>query len=165
MHKLSVTIGERTFVIELETFGNPDREYKARVDGQELLIRLPHPEHPFEQIDWLVIDDRPYEIVFDPNLRWIRAGKGRYPVHVRDLEAGGLQPISRDGRVKAPIPGLISRVLVKPGDQVEVGQSLVILEAMKMENEIRAPRPGLVKEVNVVPGQDVALQQVLVEIE
>ena len=66
--------------------------------------------------------------------------------------------------MKAPIPGLITRVLVRPGEQVEAGQILLVLEAMKMENEIRAPMMGTVSTVLVVPQQSVARGDMLVEV-
>ncbi|MGB9802351.1 biotin/lipoyl-containing protein [Desulfofundulus sp.] len=66
------------------------------------------------------------------------------------------------GTVTAPMPGNINAVKVKVGDQVKVGDPLVILEAMKMENEITAPVAGTVKEVRVKPGQTVNNGDVLV---
>ena len=66
--------------------------------------------------------------------------------------------------MKAPIPGLITRVLVEPGAQVGAGQALLILEAMKMENEIRAPFDGVVSSVPVTTGQTVIRNQVLAEV-
>ncbi|MBE3519604.1 MAG: biotin/lipoyl-binding protein [Firmicutes bacterium] len=59
------------------------------------------------------------------------------------------------GVIKAPIPGSISEVKVKPGDQVKRGQVLLLLEAMKMQNEIIAPGDGVVEEVYVSQGQTV----------
>ncbi|MDV7398755.1 acetyl-CoA carboxylase biotin carboxyl carrier protein subunit, partial [Arthrospira platensis SPKY1] len=100
---------------------------------------------------------RPYEIAIDPSLRWIKAFDGMHRVEVTDRRATVARPSSADGRVKAPIPGLITRVLVQPGDQVETGQPLLLLEAMKMENEILAPRSGQVIKVNDAPGNSVTL--------
>jgi acetyl/propionyl-CoA carboxylase alpha subunit len=165
MSNLSVKIGGRTFLIEIEAQGDSGAEYIARIEGEEIPVSLPHPDAPVEQIDWIVVGGRPYEIVFDPDLRWIKTGTGRYSIEVRDLEATSTPPVSKDGRVKAPIPGLIRRVLVEPGDRVEIGQTLLILEAMKMENEIRAPRSGTVRAVHTGPGEDVSYNQVLVEVE
>ncbi|MCA9971009.1 MAG: biotin/lipoyl-binding protein, partial [Anaerolineales bacterium] len=107
---------------------------------------------------------RPYEIVFDAQLSWIRAYSGLHRVAVRDLGAAVARPRSRDGRVKAPIPGLVTRVLVAAGEAVAAGQPLLVLEAMKMENEIRAPRDGVVTAVHVYAGQSVAREMVMVEV-
>jgi len=57
--------------------------------------------------------------------------------------------------VRAPMPGSIVSVAVQPGDQVELGQDLCVLDAMKMNNRIRAPRAGTIAQVHVGPGQQV----------
>ena len=67
--------------------------------------------------------------------------------------------------ITAPNPGLVIKTLVNPGDSVEEGQPLVILEAMKMENEIRSIRSGMVKTILVSPGQRVEQNAVLIILE
>ncbi len=69
------------------------------------------------------------------------------------------------GLIAAPIPGLITEVAVKEGDTVAIGDRLLILEAMKMENEISAPQAGIVSAVHVAPGQAVDQGALLVELE
>lgn len=69
------------------------------------------------------------------------------------------------GRVTAFIPGLILEVLVKPGDSVRRGQSLLVLEAMKMQNHVTAHDQATVKAVFVEPGVTVTKGQVLMELE
>ena len=64
--------------------------------------------------------------------------------------------------VSAPMPGKILSVNVKPGDKVEAGDVLLILEAMKMQNEIMAPEDGTVSEVRVNAGDTVATGDVMV---
>jgi acetyl/propionyl-CoA carboxylase alpha subunit len=164
MSKLSVTIDDRTFVVELDILPGCDgTQLTAIVDDQELPISLSCLDDP-EQIEWVIVEDRPHEIVIDRDLRWIRSTRGLHRLEVRDLETTVARPVSADGRVKAPIPGLITRVLVEVGDQVEPGQPILVLEAMKMENEIRAPRGGVVSRIDAGQGQGVALHQVLAEI-
>ena len=69
------------------------------------------------------------------------------------------------GAVLAIMPGKIVRVMVEPGQKVEEGDPVCVLEAMKMENELHARKSGTVKAVYVKPGDDVEKDQVLVEIE
>jgi len=69
------------------------------------------------------------------------------------------------GAVTAIMPGKIIRVFVEEGQQVEEGDPVCVLEAMKMENELNAPRSGVVQAVHAQPGDDVEKDQVLVEIE
>ena len=77
-------------------------------------------------------------------------------------QAKGLDPAGGDLALKAPIPGLVVKVLVTDGDTVHTGQSLVLLEAMKMENDLRSPRAAIVGNVKVKPGDRVDQGQVLI---
>jgi biotin carboxyl carrier protein len=85
----------------------------------------------------------------------------------RKLNFGRRAPSLPHGElaIKAPISGLIVKLLVEPGQAVEDGQPLVILEAMKMENEIRSLRAGVVKSVAVMAGKRVEQNQVLCVLE
>lgn len=65
----------------------------------------------------------------------------------------------------APMPGLVRSVNVEQGEAVSKGQTLLVLEAMKMEIRIQAPRDGSVKKLLVQQGQTVEREQVLIEIE
>jgi biotin carboxyl carrier protein len=67
-----------------------------------------------------------------------------------------------DTEIKAPIPGMISKVLVAEGDKVKKDQPLMTLDAMKLENEIGSPKDGTVKSVSVKPGSKVDKGQTLV---
>ncbi|MBU1564489.1 MAG: biotin/lipoyl-binding protein [Proteobacteria bacterium] len=75
------------------------------------------------------------------------------------------KPAASDGTgdtVVAPMPGTILRVAVSTGDTVVKGDTLLILEAMKMENEILAPKDGVVKQLNVSQGASVNPGDILV---
>lgn len=164
MTKLAITIEGYTFDVELEPGpGTPGRAC-VRINGQPVEIQIPAGMR-VEQPDWFLVDDQPYEIMIDPDLRWIRSAQGIYSLEIQDQEMPGPRPPAGDGRVKAPIPGQITQIIVGVGDEVAAGQPLLVLEAMKMENEIRSPRSGQVKLMNVAPGQRVSLNDLLVEIE
>ena len=60
-----------------------------------------------------------------------------------------------DGIVRAPLPGVIRKLICKAGDAVEMNQPVLVLEAMKMENEIKAPLAGTIAELFVVEGDSV----------
>jgi biotin carboxyl carrier protein len=66
--------------------------------------------------------------------------------------------------VKAPIPGQITRLLVTPGEMVQAGQPLLVLEAMKMQNEIFAQAAGVVQAVHVSAGKTVKRGDILLEL-
>ena len=65
--------------------------------------------------------------------------------------------------IKAPMPGLILDLKVKPGDEVKKGDVVLILEAMKMENSIKSPGDGVVKAVKITLKQSVEKNQVLIQ--
>ncbi len=81
------------------------------------------------------------------------------------LEKLGIQSAgqAREARIQAPMPGLILEVRVKPGDVVEAGDALLILEAMKMENILKAPAGGTIKMVHVKQKDSVEKGQLLIE--
>lgn len=164
MSKLAVTIDGRTFEVELIADAPQEGRYTALIDGDAVAVLVPQAGAPALAIEWLVVDGRPYEITFDENMQWLRDYSGLHQVGVQDLEAILPRPRSGDGRVKAPIPGLIRQVLVQEGEAVKADQPMVILEAMKMENEIRAPFDGVVRAVPIGADQTVVRGEVLVEI-
>jgi len=83
---------------------------------------------------------------------------------IRELSAATARPTGPAPLV-APMPGMIVRVNVGEGDTVQVGQGLVVMEAMKMENELRAAAGGTVKRVHVAPGTAVEKGALLLEME
>lgn len=165
MSRLSVTVDGYSYEVELEQQPNGALQMTVWVDGQAYPLVAPDSRLPLNEMEWFIVANRPYEVMIDPNLAWIRSAWGLHSLEVQDLEASLPRPATGDGRIKAPIPGQITQVLVSVGDEVALGEPLLVLEAMKMENEIRAPRHGRVKAVNVLPGQRVALHEVLAEIE
>ncbi len=165
MQKLAVTIEGRTFEIEIETRRDHSPTMVVKVDGEPVRVVLPELDGSTGDMEWIVIDDRPYEINFDRQQRRIRDHRGSYSVELRELDMPIGRPRLGSGPVKAPIPGQITRVMVQEGQRVEAGQPLLILEAMKMANEIRAPHAGVVKSVHVAPRDKVKRDTLLVEIE
>ncbi|WP_019554020.1 biotin/lipoyl-containing protein [Propionispira raffinosivorans] len=85
------------------------------------------------------------------------------PVAAKALApASEVAVLAGDTAIPAPMPGKVSKVNVKAGDQAKKGDVLLILEAMKMQNEISAPVDGTVKAVNISGGDNVKPGQVLV---
>jgi biotin carboxyl carrier protein len=83
---------------------------------------------------------------------------------LRLRRASGKFTLEGPQRIDAPMPGKVVRVLVKVGDEVQEGQGLVVVEAMKMENELRAGRDGIVAEIHVREGASVDAGALLFEI-
>jgi biotin carboxyl carrier protein len=95
---------------------------------------------------WVTVNGRTYQLTKSSGTR--RAGA-----------SAGAQ-----NTLLAPMPGQVRAVHVAIGDQVSTGQTLLLLEAMKMEIRVQAPRDGVVKRLTVAQGQTVEREQVLLEI-
>lgn len=91
---------------------------------------------------------------------------------VKNISSGTEQPVEKPAsahtetdngtQVVAPMSGTILKILVRPEQQVKAGETLLILEAMKMENEIVAPIDGIIKTILVKPNENVDSEQVLI---
>jgi acetyl/propionyl-CoA carboxylase alpha subunit len=163
MSKISVTLEGITYDVDVRLEPGDEHSAVVEIDGETLHVSVPHLDSP-DQVVWALVEGRPYDVVFDRRMRWIRSLYGQHRLGLRDMAVLAARPASGDGRVKAPIPGQIVRVLVSQGDHVEAGQPLLALEAMKMENEVRAPRSGTVAQLNASVGKNVVLHEVMAEI-
>lgn len=160
-----VTIGDRTFEVELGKHG-------IRVDGEPVAAEMVG--------------------VAGTPVRRLSIGARSHVLHARNGEAPGVWNLQLDGEpcvaevvdertrairamtgkagaaqgprpVRAPMPGLVTRVQVEEGGRVSHGQGVVIMEAMKMENELKAEGAGIVSRIHVQPGQAVEKGALLVE--
>jgi biotin carboxyl carrier protein len=123
----------------------------------------------------LVVDDQPSSLAVDAAQlgRWGLTHQGeRWEVEVIDERTryirsltGGTAGKRGGGTLKAPMPGLVLRVQVVPGQNVAAGTGVIVLEAMKMENELKAVGAGVVRSVRVIAGEAVEKGQVLIEFE
>lgn len=159
-----------------------DREFEIDVDGGRVTVDgtvidatiEAIPGTPLRQV---TIDGRTYAW---PVKRlaaghWILESHGQaLEVEVLDERTRHIRQITGAGQgdtgggaavVKAPMPGLVVRVDVEPGQAVDPGQGVIVLEAMKMENELRATGGGVVRAVLVTRGEAVEKGDVLVEFE
>lgn len=159
--KYATTIGERTYLIEI------NRDDEIIVDGTRYPIDLRMID---EATFSLLIGNASHEAlveVSNDELSVLLHGR-LYTARVTDERAGrirqsgGLGAASGEVTIKAPMPGLIVAVPVTEGQAVKKGQTVIVLESMKMENELKAPRNGLVASIKVVPRQNVEQHQPLV---
>lgn len=163
--KYYARIGENEYEIEIVD----DVLY---LNGERLDVDLRQSGAP--ELYSMLFNGRSYELLIEAErFRYGVTIRGdRYDVLVEDerqrrLNLGRNLPALPSGElpVTAPIPGLIVKVLVQEGDEIEDGQPLAILEAMKMENEIRALRGGTVKKVLAAPGQRIEQNGILLILE
>jgi len=163
--KYYVTIGSREIVVEVD---GKTVSVDGRVTQAELTVV---PGTPLRQ---LFFDGRCFVLSVSGGGRgsWAMGRQGEVwgaealderSRHIRALTGTG-QSRRGAGTIRAPMPGLVVRVLVEPGQAVEEGTGVVVLEAMKMENELRADGPGVVRAVRVEAGMAVEKGEVLVEL-
>ncbi len=164
--KYFVTVGERRCEVTVDG----DR---VMIDGREVTARLEPVDgtpqvrlHLDGAVHALAVEGRGddgWRLVDRGAVRDVQAIDERTH-HIRSL-AGAARGAERGGVVKAPMPGLVVRVLVAEGDRVRPGQGLVVLEAMKMENELKAPAEGVVSRIAASQGQAVDKGAVLITID
>ncbi|MFE4538130.1 biotin carboxylase N-terminal domain-containing protein [Streptomyces scopuliridis] len=120
---------------------------RFRVEPGRVTVTVDGVTHAFHRAgDWLGRDGDSWHVQdFDPVEAALRGAAG----------AGGVDALT------APMPGTVTVVKVAVGDEVTAGQSLLVVEAMKMEHVISAPHGGTVTELDVTPGSTVAMDQVL----
>jgi len=99
---------------------------------------------------------------------WV--GSSRFAVELRDPRSlGSRQKAAGDEKgprkILAPMPGRVVRLLVAENSEVEAGQGIVVVEAMKMQNEIKSPKKGIVKKLSATPGAAVNPGEVLAIVE
>ncbi|NJO82819.1 MAG: acetyl-CoA carboxylase biotin carboxyl carrier protein subunit, partial [Blastochloris sp.] len=94
------------------------------VNGEPVQVIVPNVLDA-QSLEWLMINHRHVDVAVDRDLRWIRGASGRHHLELRSLESPIARPNKGDGRVKAPIPGVIRSVFVDQGDTVEADQPFV----------------------------------------
>ncbi|MGD0498875.1 MAG: biotin/lipoyl-containing protein [Bryobacteraceae bacterium] len=141
---------------------------RFRLDGEE---RQADVETPEAGVYSIVMDGRQYEARIEEHAGSlvVLAGDFRFEIEVRDprrlARRAGVGTREGVETIAAPMPGKVVRVLAAPGDAVEAGRGLVVVEAMKMQNELKASRAGRVLEVRAKEGATVAAGEALVTIE
>lgn len=112
------------------------------------------------------VDGEIFEVLPENNVQ-SRAGEGEIPVVSKAprITEAGMGAVANRNAIFAPLPGNVTEIFVKPGDEVQTGQVILVIEAMKMKNSIRSTRAGKLAAVLVSAGQTVAHKQALVEFE
>ena len=90
---------------------------------------------------------------------------GPRPPRAATPQARSPAPRVSEKVIRAPMPGKVMAVNVRPGENVSAGQEVCILEAMKMEQSIRVPRDGVIKAIHIKPLQQVSFEDPLIELE
>jgi len=161
-----VTIAEKLYRVELV---RTEQEWKCKLDGRDLPLDVVSAQDGMLS---LLLQGKSYEVKqetvgAESN---VVVGQERFSASVRDprsFRSRRRSGASEQGvmKIKAPMPGKVVRILAPAGSQVEMGQSVVVIEAMKMQNELKAPKTGVVKKISVAEGAAVEAGQALAEVE
>lgn len=117
----------------------------------------------------ITIDGKAYqvdvEVLEDEEDAGAPSCASRHAAHATDGHAQGNAEAwdSEEKICRSPVMGLVIKVNVEPGQAVEAGELVVVLEAMKMETNLSAPRAGIVKGIYIKPGDPVKVNQMLLE--
>ncbi len=145
--KYKITINNQTYEVEIENINV--RPVIAHVDGERFEV-MPGSVEQLETGKEA------------GGAKTIAEKKAFNPTPVKSA-APSSNPALSGNTLTAPLPGTVVEVFVKPGDKVEAGQVVLIIEAMKMKNSIRSVYSGAVGEVLVSKGQSVAHKQALIK--
>jgi pyruvate carboxylase subunit B len=165
MMKYYAEVNGRTLEVELEERAD---ELEVTLDSKTLVANLQRVSAP--SLYSLILDNQSYEVFVEQREgHYVVLISGeQFTVAIQDERARRLAAVTTAARanedeivIRAPMPGLVVALDVSPGEAVEKGQGLVVLEAMKMQNELRAPRRATVKSVSVKQGERVENGRVL----
>jgi len=165
-----VTVGKQVLRVRVRREANNDLLVRVD-DGVERSVQLGTVRGPLR---WLAIGDHNTELMAALVDDGVSIAVGGLELRAEVLDEARARLASVAGaraqshvrrELKAPMPGLLVKVLVQAGDVVEAGQPLAVLQAMKMENELALPRGGTIKSIGAAPGQSVEQGQVLVVLE
>ncbi|HWZ99058.1 MAG TPA: biotin/lipoyl-containing protein [Candidatus Dormibacteraeota bacterium] len=161
-------------------------KYEVHIDGKKRVVELSRESEQWRvSLDGMTLDadavevtPNTFSILLEGESHEVRiapmpdgsltlhTGIAEYVAEVEDPRAWrgrrhGAMEVEGRQQITAPMPGKIVRILAKPGESVEIGQGLLVVEAMKMQNEIRSPKSGRVEKLFVKEGQAVNAGEVL----
>lgn len=165
--KFVALIGDRHVNVEIE---NKNGDYSLTIGEKTFTVNAIRPEPQFFS---LLVEGQSYEVALSKRDDLFEAffynGTVQFQlIEARKFRASELTKKSGPGgplKVHAPMPGKIVRIAVTENSQVQEGDALLIMEAMKMQNELKAPRHGKVLQILVSEGAPVSSQQVLIVME
>jgi biotin carboxyl carrier protein len=145
------------------------KQFKFTINGNEYEVEVQNIE---ENIATVEVNGTSYEVTLDKEMKQRKTPKivQAKPVPTTDVTPATAKTANPNapkggGTVKSPLPGTILDVYVKVGDVVKLGQHLIMLEAMKMENNIDSDKEGTISQIKVNRGDSVMEGDVLIVIE
>jgi pyruvate carboxylase subunit B len=140
-------------------------EFNVTVHGEAYHIRVSGSGQTVDGVKpyYIKVNDKLEEVYLEP-IQEVLAGAPEAPTPHSSKAEGRPKP-SQSGDVTTPMPGRVVKVLVTQGSSVNVGDSLLVVEAMKMENRVQAPIAGTVATIYVKEGDEVNPDETLIHLE
>ncbi len=141
------------------------KEYKYTINGNQYEVAI---GDIVENEATVIVNGEEYKVAWEPEPEEEKKVVVRKPVEASDsaeTTEGASASVNTNNAVKAPLPGVITSIEVSVGDEVKAGDTLLVLEAMKMANNIEAEKDGKVTAICVKPGQSVMEDDALVVVE
>ena len=139
------------------------KEFKYTIDGKEYKVQIEGVEGNIASVN---VNGEAYKVEMEqeaePEKKKVVLGQ---PAAANDTETTPAANVNAANAVKAPLPGTITSIEVAVGQEVKAGDTVVVLEAMKMQNNIEAEKDGKVTAICVKPGQAVLEEDALIVIE
>ena len=143
------------------------KEYKYKINGNSYTVAIGDIEDNIAQVE---VNGTPYKVELEKKAAPVKVASAPRPA-AAPRTATGEKVVAKPavaagpGAVKAPLPGVVMSIPVKVGDVVKAADTVLVLEAMKMENAIHAGRDGKIAAISVAPGDSVLEGTVLLTIE
>ena len=143
------------------------KEYKYKINGNNYTVTVGDIEDDLAQVE---VNGVPYKVELEKKVASTVKVAGAPKPAAAPRKATGEKVVAKPaaaggaGAVKAPLPGVVMSIPVKVGDEVKPSDTVLVLEAMKMENNIQAGRAGKVTAISVAPGDSVLEGTVLLTI-
>ncbi len=160
---------------------NEKHEIEIKREGEKIFAKIDEREYELEgsepepNVYLLKNAGRIYEVFVSPQkiageLMQVRVGTNEFEISIIDpkrLRGKGSDAEHGDGsaEIKTAMPGKIVRVLAEQGAEIKQGESVIVVEAMKMQNEMKSPKDGIVKEIRFSEGSTVNAGDILAIIE
>ncbi|MFA7288971.1 MAG: biotin/lipoyl-containing protein [Melioribacteraceae bacterium] len=144
------------------------KKFKFKIHGNKYDVEVINVEDNIAEIE---VNGTTYTVEVDKDLKPVKTPKMVRSMAVPSTETAKTQQKTSNpaapkgvGTIKSPLPGVILNVLAKEGQPVKIGDRILVLEAMKMENNIEADKEGIIKSIKVKAGDSVLEGDLLVEI-
>lgn len=143
------------------------KKFKFKINGNDYDVKIKNVESNLAEVE---VNGTTYEVELEQKMaqpitpRLVRERAIPSTDVDKSITKTSKPQAKKSGGIKSPLPGTVLQVYVRVGDTVKMGDKLLLLEAMKMENKIEADKAGTVKEVNAKEGDTVMEGDVLIVI-